>query len=156
METITDLQDQTLKALHELVQITQDSGEGFNHAADAIENEFLSGLFRDMAQQRWAFSEQLRNYVEINGEDADTDGSWKAKFHRWWLDIRAKLTDGDAYTVLAEAERGEDEIKETYENLIKETTGSAVNDVLHQQYAEVKRGHDRIRDLRDAYKAMKD
>ena len=35
---------------------------------------------------------------------------------------------------------------------LKNTAGSAVNDVLTQQYAKVKAGHDRVRDLRDAMK----
>jgi uncharacterized protein (TIGR02284 family) len=38
-----------------------------------------------------------------------------------------------------------------YEEVLKETAGSAVNDVLTRQYAKVKAGHDQVRDLRNAY-----
>ena len=62
------------------------------------------------------------------------------------------VTNGDAYVVLIEAERGEDHIKEAYEDVLKATAGSAMNDVLQAQYARVKAGHDKVRDLRDAYK----
>jgi len=62
------------------------------------------------------------------------------------------LSGGDAYAVLAEAERGEDQIKHAYEDVLQETAGSAMNDVLQSQYAIVKAGHDKIRDLRDAHK----
>lgn len=77
-------------------------------------------------------------------------------FHRWWLDLHGKLSGGDVYTVLAEAERGEDRIKAMYEEVIKETTGNPLNDVLHRQYAEIKKGHDNLRDLRDAVKVAQD
>ena len=156
METLTDLKEETTEALKDLARVTKDSADGFGEAAEVIEDEGLALLFLEMSKQRRAMSEQLSLYLRLNDEDADVEGSWKAKFHRWWLDLRGKLNGGDAYVVLAEAERGEDEIKATYETLIKETTGNAVNDLLHKQYVDVKRGHDRIRDLRDAYKAAKD
>lgn len=66
--------------------------------------------------------------------------------------MRSKLNSGDAYVILIEAERGEDHIKDAYEDVLKETAGSAMNDLLQSQYAKVKAGHDKVRDLRDAYK----
>lgn len=156
-ETTTTLNEQTLSKLHDLVRINEDSARGFEESADAVSNEQLKRLFTDLSVQRGRFADELKRYVEMNGEEADdeTAGSWRGQFHRWWLDLRAALTGGDAYSVLAEAERGEDKIKEMYEEIITKTTGSAVNDVLHKQYVDVKKGHDTVRDLRDAVKAAK-
>jgi uncharacterized protein (TIGR02284 family) len=53
---------------------------------------------------------------------------------------------------LAEAERGEDHIKRAYEDVLTETAGSPMNGVLQVQYSQVKAGHDKVRDLRDAMK----
>ena len=102
-----------------------------------------------------SLDEQLQNYVEWNGKDAEDDGSVMAAMHRIWLDVRALFSDGDSYSILAEAERGEDEIKEAYEEVLKDTAGSAMNDVIQAQYVRVKKQHDQIRDLRDAFKAAK-
>lgn len=156
METITNLNEETIEHIKDLVRINQDSAEGFAEAAGVVENDDLKGLFSLMAGERQQFANELRSYVILNDEDGDISGSWKAMFHRWWLDLRGKLSGGDAYAVLAEAERGEDKIKAMYEECIKETTGNPLNDVLHRQYAEVVKGHDRVRDMRDAVKAVKD
>lgn len=156
METITNLNEETIEHIKDLVRINQDSAEGFAEAAEVVENEDLKGLFSLMAGERQQFANELRSYVILNEEDGDISGSWKGMFHRWWLDLRGKLSGGDAYAVLAEAERGEDKIKAMYEECIKETTGNPLNDVLHRQYAEVVKGHDRVRDMRDAVKAVKD
>ena len=157
METTATLTDETVERIKDLVCINKDSSEGFNQAADVVEDPDLKGLFRMMAGERRKFADELRRYVVINDDDTDVGdeitGSWKGTFHRWWLDLRGKLNGGDAYAVLAEAERGEDRIKAMYEQVIKDTTGSPLNAVLHAQYAEVKQGHDRIRNLRDAAKA---
>lgn len=156
METITNLNEETIEHIKDLVRINQDSAEGFAEAAEVVENDDLKGLFSLMAGERQQFANELRSYVILNDEDGDISGSWKGMFHRWWLDLRGKLSGGDAYAVLAEAERGEDKIKAMYEECIKETTGNPLNDVLHRQYAEVVKGHDRVRDMRDAVKAVKD
>lgn len=155
-ETIANLNDETLSRIKDLARINMDSSSGFAEAAKIVENNELQDLFTNMAKERQVLANELCRFVELNDEDSDISESWKGLFHRWWLDLRGKLSGGDAYAVLAEVERGEDKIKAMYEEVIKETTGNPLNDVLHTQYVEVKKGHDRIRDLRDAAKANND
>ncbi len=71
--------------------------------------------------------------------------------HRAWINVRSKLNSGDPHVVLVEAEFGEDQIKDAYEDALEQTTGNAMNAVLQKQYSQVKAGHDRIRDLGDLY-----
>ena len=82
----------------------------------------------------------------------DDDSSVAAKTHRIWINIRSEINGGDTYVILIEAERGEDHIKQAYEEVLQETAGSSMNNVLTNQYRVVKNGHDKVRDLRDAYK----
>ncbi|QDV40358.1 hypothetical protein Enr13x_01640 [Stieleria neptunia] len=153
LETKTNLNDVTITKLQKLIQANLDSYEGFHEAAEKLDHEQLSTLFRSIGNERSAMASELQQYVEFNGEKAQDDGSVAAKMHRLWIDIRAKLNNGDPQVILNEAERGEDHIKEAYEEVLKETAGGAMNDVLTAQYAKVKAGHDKIRDLRDACKA---
>ncbi len=73
----------------------------------------------------------------------------RAAVHRTWINVRELLTSNDANAILSEAERGEDHIKSAYETVLRNTAGSAVNDVLTRQYAQVKASHDRVKMLRD-------
>jgi len=152
LETKHNLNDSTVDKLQKLIRVNIDSHDGFNEAAKEIKDSTLADLFRQLASERSALATELQNYVEWNGEEPEDDGSVAAAIHRLWIDIRGKLSGGDAYAVLAEAERGEDQIKHAYEDVLQETAGSAMNDVLQSQYAIVKAGHDKIRDLRDAHK----
>jgi uncharacterized protein (TIGR02284 family) len=110
----------------------------------------LAADFRVWAVDRTRQADELTRLVELNKKQAPDERSWMAALHQTWLDLRAAISAGDTQAVLSEAERGEDLIKERYEEALKETAGSAVNDVLQQQYASVKKVHDRIRDLRNA------
>ncbi|WP_166826038.1 PA2169 family four-helix-bundle protein [Thalassoroseus pseudoceratinae] len=155
LETKSDLRKETVEGLQKLIRYNIDSYKGFREAADEVEDQRLKSLFTAIAQERSDFATELQNFVEWNGQEAEDDGSVMAAMHRVWIDVRALFSDGDSYAILAEAERGEDEIKEAYEEVLKETAGSAMNDVLQAQYVNVKKQHDQIRDLRDAFKAAK-
>jgi len=152
LETKTDLNEATINKLQKLIRANIDSYNGFHESAEEIDDAKLKVLFKDLGDERSAMATELQKFVEFNGEDAEDDGSVAAKTHRIWINIRSKINGGDPYVILIEAERGEDHIKEAYEDVLKETAGSAMNDVLTAQYAKVKAGHDKVRDLRDAYK----
>ncbi|MCA9130261.1 MAG: PA2169 family four-helix-bundle protein [Planctomycetales bacterium] len=153
LETKTDLNDTTIEKLQKLIRANIDSYNGFHESAEELSDAALANLFREIGDQRSAMASELQNFVEFNGEEAEEDGSVAAKVHRIWINIRGKINGGDPHVILIEAERGEDHIKEAYEDVLTETAGSAMNDVLTKQYAAVKAGHDKIRDLRDACKS---
>ena len=152
-ETKHNLSDETIEALQDLIQVNIDSANGFSEAAEQLEDVTLVNLFVEMGGERRNLATELQTHVQQRGEQPVKDGSFLAKVHRVWLDLRAKLNGGDAHVILCEAERGEDYIKQAYEDALQETAGSALNDVLLSQYSIIKAGHDRIRDLRDHYKA---
>ncbi|MGB7324756.1 MAG: PA2169 family four-helix-bundle protein [Rubripirellula sp.] len=152
LETKTNLDETTVDKLQKLIRANIDSYNGFHESAEEIDDAKLTALFKQLGDERSEMATELQKFVEFNGKDAADDGSVAAKTHRIWINIRAKLNSGDPHVILIEAERGEDHIKEAYEEVLKETAGSAMNDVLTAQYAKVKAGHDMVRDLRDAFK----
>ncbi|MEW4487420.1 PA2169 family four-helix-bundle protein [Thalassoglobus sp. JC818] len=152
VETKWDLNDKTVEKLQTLIRYNLDSYDGFRECAEEVNDRRLAQLFRELAEERMQNAEVLQTHVEWNGEDAREEGGMAAAVHRAWINIRSNVNSDNAYAVLAEAERGEDYIKDAYEDVLKETSGSAMSDVLHQQYRGVKAGHDRIRDLRDSCK----
>ena len=152
LETKDNLNETTINKLQKLIRANIDSYNGFHESAEEIDDAKLTALFKELGNERSAMATELQTFVDFNGEEAEDDGSVAAKTHRIWINIRSKINGGDPYVILIEAERGEDHIKEAYEDVLKETAGSAMNDVLMKQYAKVKAGHDNVRDLRDAYK----
>lgn len=150
-ETKVNLTEETTQKLHDLVRINIDSHQGLLDAAEAIDDESVADLFRKVAGERSKFADELKMYVTWNAETPPQEQSFASKVHQCWMNCRAKLNGGDAHVVLIEAEYGEDQIKAAYEDALKDNPGSAMSDILHAQYAVVKKGHDKIRDLRDVY-----
>ena len=154
VETTTTLDDTTVSTLQELIQLNIDSRDGFREAAEEVERFDLASEFRRFAEERDRQAEELKVYVELNDDEPTERGSFAAAMHRTWINIKNALAGDDVLAILQECERGEDVIKEAYEKALKNTAGSAVNDVLSSQMRQVKAVHDHVRDLRDARKAM--
>jgi len=156
METKTDLNSITLKKLQQLVQINLDSEKGFSEVSHDIKDKSIATVFTELGNQRRDNALELKKLMAWNGEVPAEDGSYLATFHRAWISLRELLSGGSSYAILAEAERGEDAIKKAYEDVLIATAGSAVNDVLTRQYAIVKAGHDRVRDMRNSHQLAKE
>lgn len=150
-ETKLNLNDETIETLQELIQINLDSQDGFQQVADKTDEISVANLFRRLASERHEQAQELKQLVSANSEEPEDSGSFAASAHRALIDIRAAL-GGGAKVMLIEAEKGEDKIKEKYEEALKGNPGTAVSDVLHRHYAAVKTAHDSVRDLRDAHK----
>ena len=148
-----ELSQTTVEHLQRLVQANTDSVLGFRDAAERIDDRQVAELFRSLATDRAQFADQLSQFVAMNSRTPQSDGTWLASLHRTWINLKSLVTGGDATAILVEAERGEDHIKAAYETALKETAGSPLNQTLLSQYKVVKDGHDRVRDLRDQYKA---
>jgi uncharacterized protein (TIGR02284 family) len=145
------LDDRTVDHLQDLLSINIDSQRGFEEAADTTKEPQLKTLFRDFSQRRAHNAAELRQVITSAGREPTNSGSFSGTLHRWWIDAKQTLTGKDPKSILNEAERGEDSIKNEYENVIKDVKDASVLDVVERQYSNVREGHDRVKALRDSY-----
>jgi len=148
---IIGLKEDTIEKLRELRRLNVDSAKGFKECADLIADAALKSAFESIAQERSGQADSLGHHVEWNEGDEQERGSYAAAVHRAWIKVRDACTSDSTSTVLIEAERGEDVIKEAYEEALEETSGSPIHDTIAEQYACVKKTHDRVRGLRDKH-----
>lgn len=148
----TSLDRRTATSLRQLAQLNIDSRDGFDYAAERIEEDTpeIATRFREISDQRARYAEQLEGLLLNSGEEAPEEGSWAASMHRTWMNVRDMLSEKpDIYAVVAEAERGEDVIKQAYEEATHEVSGS-VAALINEHYASIKTAHDSVRNLRDS------
>lgn len=137
LETKDNLNPETVGGLQDLLKASIDSAKGFDEVASDIKDPFVKTRFEERAKERQAHAAELEKLISHNGKEPTTDGSWLAAYHRTWIATKAALTSGDGAPLLVEVVRGEKYLAERYESVIKTTGASAVNDVLHRQYAAV-------------------
>lgn len=145
-----NLPEKSIDWLQDLIQLNLDSRDGFAEAADDLKdkNSALESVFRSLSMERAGQARELQLLVAGNAEEPERSGSMTAAAHRAWMDLRSAL-GGGVCSVLSEAERGEDHIKDKYEAALADLGSCPCTTVLRRQYDAVKAAHDHVRDLRD-------
>ena len=151
MSNTSNMDDKTVDKLQDLLSINIDSQRGFEEAAEHTNDAELKSLFRDFSQRRSHNAAELRQAISSAGKEPTNSGSVSATLHRWWIDAKQTVTGKDAASILSEAERGEDSIKDEYEAALNEVNDLGMREVVERQYRNVKEGHDRVKALRDSY-----
>lgn len=147
-----NMDDQTVDLLQDLLSINMDSEKGFEEAAEHVNEPELKSLFRDFSQRRSHNAAELREAISSAGKEPTTHGSASGAIHRWWIDAKQAMTGKDPESVLNEAERGEDSIKNEYEDALEELSDPVARDLVDRQFQNVQEGHDRVKSLRDSYR----
>jgi uncharacterized protein (TIGR02284 family) len=142
--------DELIQCLNDLIETCHDGESGFQTASEHVEDSKLQKLFNDYSVQRAQFSSELESEVRQLGGTPASRGTVSAAFHRGWINIKSIVTGGSDEAVLAECERGEDAAVANYQRVLKYNLPPNVLPVVKHQFREIKRSHDRIRDLEQA------
>lgn len=113
--------------LETLVDKTTDSINGYREAAELVRDDDarLARLFETRAQKRQGILQKLR--AELTALDADndalkSDGSTAGDLHHAFMKFRSMFQE-DREAALAEIDRGESSLVESFEDAIKDCTG---------------------------------
>ena len=147
-------QQEIISTINGLIETLKDGQEGFRQAAAAVTDSRLKSLFGDYSLQRSQFAGELQNEAITLGEhNPQNTSSAAGAIHRAWINLKSAITSQDDHAILAECERGEDSSVNEYKKAMEEEEFSApIREMVSRQYADLKRAHDRIRELRDAAK----
>lgn len=147
-ETKLELNPVTIDGVRELIQANRISARTLSKAAAGVADEGIRNLCVGLRQQRRRHEGELKYYILINGETVHRNTSWYASLQQDWLSLRAFLRRGNQRAILRQVEQQETHVKDSYERVLRRTTGSAVNDVLVKQYGVFREGFRRIRQMR--------
>ena len=142
--------DDVVSTLNNLIETCKDGQNGFQEAAEGVQNSNLKSLFYEYSQQRAQFAGELQSLVRELGGDPENSGSTAAALHRGWINIKSAVTGKDDNAILSECERGEDVAKNAYQEALRMNLPANVQSVVQRQAQAVKEAHDRVRNLRDS------
>lgn len=147
-------QKEIISTINGLIETLKDGQQGFREASEAVKDSQLKMLFSEYSLQRSRFAGELQNEAITLGEhNPENTSSTAGAMHRAWINLKSAITSQDDHAILAECERGEDSAVAEYKKAMEEKElSSPIRDTISRQYADVKRAHDRIRELRDAAK----
>ncbi len=136
--------------LKDLVEINHDRIEGYEKAAEQVDDMDLKNVFNEMISQSQQFVSQLQPLLQQNGETPEQGTTARGKIYRAWMDVKATFSKNDRKTALESCEFGEDAALRAYNSVLNDPElESDVRHLLLQQEAVLKQSHDKIKALRD-------
>ena len=122
-------------------------------AADETKDADLKSLFTEFSLQSKGFSEELRKFIPKSEDQPERDETKPTgKLYRAWMDFKAAVTSKDRKAILSSCEFGEDVAKKHYEEAMEDSRNipSDALTIIRKQNAEIKKGHDKVKSMRDA------
>ena len=145
------MEEQEKDKLKDLLIRLVDSRDGYIEAGEAATQDRHKKLFGDLGAQRKEFAEDIRKALSGHGVQYDTDGSFEAGVHRWFMNIKHKLDSENDEELLEEIETGESKLLDKYEEVIKTVkTDTALLEKVQNQYKQVKSNYEVIKAKEEA------
>jgi uncharacterized protein (TIGR02284 family) len=142
--------DHDISTLNSLIATTLDSADGYERAAEDATDSGLKQLFQTRGRERRQVVRQLQDQVRALGGTPEDEGTTLAAMHRVFLDLK-KVVGNDNKRVIEEVERGEDHIKNKFEDALKDSdVTSDTRSVIERAYGSVKSGHDQVAAMKRA------
>ena len=147
------MNDDVINDLNELIETSKDGEQGFLKAAQDAKDAQLKAIFTEGARRCAEGARELQNLVRQLGGDPEKRGSAAAAVHRGWINVKEAVSARNDKAILEEVERGEDYAKKQYRDALEEDLPPDVKSVVERQYKGVIANHDKVRALRDRYRA---
>ena len=133
--------------LDELVEVLNDGIHFFGDAAELSREAEHAQLFRDFRQCKQAIADALRTAAPLGASVRQDGGSLRAGLLQGYTDLRSRLADDPDAIYIQALEAQEDRILDAFRTAVDQSPPSPVRDVAREKLPQVKRMHDRLREL---------
>ncbi|MEM9858734.1 MAG: PA2169 family four-helix-bundle protein [Bacteroidota bacterium] len=109
--------------LKDVIERNFDAYQGYQKAAENVDNVELSQTFRNQADQKKSFALQLEAAARVFDEDTRAkleSGTFQGNLHRTWMDIKSAFASNNSEAILEECVRGEKAALEEYNELLND------------------------------------
>ena len=139
---------QNANTVKELVQISRDGLEFYEHAMSEVHSERLKSVFSRMAGNKRALIASLSSKLAINDENVPTHGTFAGSVRQTYADLRAMVSANDDKVYVAQLEETEDRLLKHFEKALDDTTDPSVKGLLQQHFPHVRACHDEMSALK--------
>jgi len=148
------MDNDAIKELNDLIETCKDGEYGFTASAERVQSPEVRTVLNECAQScREGAAELQRAVVDLGGKPEE-HSTVSGTVHRGWVRLKGALGGDTDLSMLEECERGEDVAVARYRAALKRDLPAAAADIVRRQAEGAQRNHDRIRSLRDQFKAV--
>lgn len=152
---ITDIRENKIETLNELIAVTRDSAEFYGQAANEARNPQLKDLFKSMADAKNGLVGAMAREVKTEGATPEDEGTFRGSLHRMYGNMRGKIGSDD-YGYVAELEESEDRMLHAFKDVLNDDDAPLqVKTVVRNYLPKVQEHHDLMRSRKWSMKATR-
>ena len=146
--------ERKIDLLNQAIEINNDRVAGYQKAIELISNEQvgeLQSLFNQYKMQSEQFISEIQPFLANVGAPMEEGTKVSGKIFRMWMDVKSLVSPSTDQAVLESCEKGEDEFKSTYNNILEKAMVDCpeIADLLRAQLVQHESAHAHIKELRD-------
>lgn len=111
--------EKTIESLNTLITINNDRIDGYELAVGESEQQDFKALFTENASTSKKCNVDLKKEVLSLGGIPSEGTKTSGKFFRVWMEMKTALTDNDRKTILNSCDFGEENVRETYTEVLQ-------------------------------------
>jgi uncharacterized protein (TIGR02284 family) len=157
IEIVMAQNSEIVAVLNDLILINNDRIEGYKKASDETDasDSDLKTLYSNLSDHSRQHVAELTTEVLALGGEPATGTMVSGKIYRAWMDVKAVFSSENRLTSLENSEFGEDAAQKAYDAALKsDDLTPDLRSLIIKQKATLKSGHDTVKRLRDAEKAL--
>lgn len=141
-----EVKEHVRHTLDNLISMNRDAVEGYQRAAELLENQQYKEICQEYAEQRQRFIDELIIMAKTYGGAPSDSQTVSGLLHGAWMSIRDSISNDDS-AVIAECDRGEEAAVESYHQAITDTLPDDVDTLIRSQYFLLRGSYERIHRL---------
>lgn len=147
--------EKTVDTLNTLVEINNDRIEGYQTAAEGTKEQDLKRMFGEFVQVSQKSRKELAREITSLGGTPTDETKNTGKLFRAWMDVKAAVTGNDREAILNSCEFGEENARETYEDVLKNERANLSThhvSMIKSQMSTLKEDHDRVKSMQNNFR----
>ena len=145
--------DKLVAQLNRLTEVCIDAEEGYQQAAEQIEDFELTALLADCARGRTAMADELQNMVQALGGDPVIRGTASGRLRRKWLRVKKTLAKQSNVSILCDCRQGEEVVAEEFRRALEQPLPAEQDAVVRRQFSTIVATCERLKSLEQSLKS---
>ena len=152
-------QEKVASTINNLWETCKDGRQGYETAAENVDNPQLKSELTRLAQQRASFMSELQSsasQVGVTPPQTDTTLGGTVMeaagaVHRGWINLKSVVTGHDNKAILSECENGDTAAIKAYEAAMQDTSiPASVKSLIEKQHHEIQAAKQKITALKQS------
>lgn len=140
-----------IKTINKLIEVSNERKDGYQEAADNVEDPVIADIFRHYANQSESFVNNLIGHSNQQSSSEVVEPTISDVFTTW-MEYKSTIMGGGTEAMLGACEIGEAHAIQAYEEVLENELSDEIRDIITSQLIAMKNAYEHMAELKQEMK----